>query len=318
MDREEKVLATYAKIMRSDTLPQPRFGHTVNQISKTSIVVFGGAISAPGNYTMSAELYLYDIPKNHWRLLTSSNPGSVPHARAAHASATVRENQLLLYGGSIGNGQYAHDELWFLDIKNNVDATWMKVPIDGVTPGPRYGHSMVYILPFLILFGGSLGGTGSSQKNETMNDIWIFGTDITPFKWQKVVVPNNQPLGRLYHSACVITKYNDKSDAMILFGGRDSKNYSLKDLNVLKKDKNEFQWENIQLGEGSVAPIPRHQQCCAIFGPFLFVVGGRAGNTPATFDVFSFLSKRWYRLGTIGLFRHSIWIYFNILSPENI
>jgi hypothetical protein len=27
----------------------------------------------------------------------------LPHARAAHASATVRENQLLVYGGSIGS-----------------------------------------------------------------------------------------------------------------------------------------------------------------------------------------------------------------------
>ena len=27
----------------------------------------------------------------------------IPHARAAHASATVRENQLLVYGGSIGS-----------------------------------------------------------------------------------------------------------------------------------------------------------------------------------------------------------------------
>ena len=27
----------------------------------------------------------------------------IPHARAAHASVTVRENQLLVYGGSIGS-----------------------------------------------------------------------------------------------------------------------------------------------------------------------------------------------------------------------
>ncbi|MCQ2820036.1 MAG: metallophosphoesterase [archaeon] len=318
MDKEEKILSSYAKVMRSDSLPPPRFGHTVNQISKTAIVVFGGAISAPGNYTMSAELYLYDIPKNQWRQLTPSNPGTVPHARAAHASATVRENQLLLYGGSIGNGSYASPDLYFADIKNNVDITWMKVPIDGPTPGPRYGHSMVYILPYLILFGGSLGGTGSSQKNETMNDIWIFGTDLTPFKWQRVNLTSNQPIGRLYHSACVLNKYNDKNDAMIVFGGRDGKNYSLKDLNILKKDRNEFSWEGVQLGEGSVNPIARHQQCATMFGPFLMVVGGRAGNTPATFDVFSFNSRRWYRLGTIGLFRHSIWIYFNIASQDNV
>jgi hypothetical protein len=30
----------------------------------------------------------------------------IPHARAAHASATVRENQLLVYGGSIGSKKF--------------------------------------------------------------------------------------------------------------------------------------------------------------------------------------------------------------------
>ena len=31
----------------------------------------------------------------------------------------------------------------------------MQLPIEGHTPGPRYGHSMVYIYPNLIFFDGS-------------------------------------------------------------------------------------------------------------------------------------------------------------------
>lgn len=31
------------------------------------------------------------------------NSGLTPHARAAHATATVRLNQMLVYGGSIGS-----------------------------------------------------------------------------------------------------------------------------------------------------------------------------------------------------------------------
>ena len=60
----------------------------------------------------------------------------------------------------------------------------MKVPIDGITPGLRYGHTMVYIMPILILFAGS-------GKSEILNDIWILSTDKTPFKWEK--------LGRIYN-----------------------------------------------------------------------------------------------------------------------
>jgi hypothetical protein len=57
------------------------------------------------------------VAQNFWKKLETSNSYKPPHVRAAHASATVRENQVLYYGGSIGNGQYATDDLWFLDIK---------------------------------------------------------------------------------------------------------------------------------------------------------------------------------------------------------
>jgi len=324
-DKNNKVLSKYAEIVKSDSFPNPRFGHTVNLVSKSTVLVFGGAISTPGNYKMTSDLYLYQIQSNQWKKLETSAIGKTPHPRAAHASATVRENQLLFYGGSIGNGQYASDDLWFLDIKNNEDASWMPVPIEGQTPGPRYGHSMVYFLPILVLFGGSSSGNNSLQKNEIMSDVWVFATDKTPFKWIKLDIKNNIiPSARLYHSACIFMKYNGGNDAMILFGGRDSNNNSLKDLNILHRDEKEpngnsykYIWDTIQPENNDVIPIGRHQQSSAVFGPFLFVVGGRASNnTPTTFDVFSFISKRWFRFGTIGLFRHTIWTYFNALNSE--
>jgi len=330
-NQETRVLHKYAEIIKSDSFPPPRFGHTVNLVNKSSIIVFGGAISTPGNYKMTADLYLYNMPSNSWKKLETSTIGKTPHPRAAHASATVRENQLLFYGGSIGNGQYAQDDLWFLDIKNNEDASWMLVPIEGQTPGPRYGHSMVYILPILVLFGGSSSGN-SLQKNEIMSDVWIFATDKTPFKWIKLDLKNYSsfnPSARLYHTANVYMKYNGVSDAMILFGGRDNNNVSLKDLNILHKndssgnnsnnESEKYIWTNIQPENSDIQPIQRHQHSSAIFGPFLFVVGGRASNNiQTTFDVFSFISKKWFRFGTIGLFRHTVWIYFNVVNSEKI
>ena len=226
-ETDNKVLKKYAKIIQSTNLPPPRFGHTVNIVSKTSIVIFGGAISTPDNqasYTMTADLYLYNMPENYWKKLEISNNTKPPHVRAAHASATVRENQVLYYGGSIGNGQYATDDLWFLDIKNQEEANWMLVPIDGQTPGPRYGHSMVYIYPNLILFGGS-SNASQNQKNVITKDIWIFPTDNIPFKWIKLETEGNFILSaRLYHTSCVYQKFNGESDSLVLFGGRDSQN----------------------------------------------------------------------------------------------
>ena len=44
-DKNNKVLSKYAEIINSDSFPNPRFGHTVNLVSKSTILIFGGAIS---------------------------------------------------------------------------------------------------------------------------------------------------------------------------------------------------------------------------------------------------------------------------------
>ena len=111
---DNKVLKKYAQEVQSEKLPPPRFGHTVNLISKTSIVIFGGAISTSDNkagYTMKSNLYLYNMALNFWKKLETWNSYKTPHVRAAHVSGTVRENQVLYYGGSIFNGQFATDDL---------------------------------------------------------------------------------------------------------------------------------------------------------------------------------------------------------------
>jgi hypothetical protein len=69
MDKNENFLKRYGEVIPSYNQPPPRFGHTVNLVSKTTIVIFGGAISSPGNYTMTADLYLYNMTTNTWKKL---------------------------------------------------------------------------------------------------------------------------------------------------------------------------------------------------------------------------------------------------------
>ncbi len=69
MEKSEVFLKNNAEIITAQNVPPPRFGHTVNLVSKTTIVVFGGAISSPGNYTMTADLYLYNMSLNAWKKL---------------------------------------------------------------------------------------------------------------------------------------------------------------------------------------------------------------------------------------------------------
>ena len=72
MEQNINFLKRYGEIQSPSNAPSPRFGHTANLVSKTTVVIFGGAISSPGNYTMTAELYLFNMVTNSWKKLECS------------------------------------------------------------------------------------------------------------------------------------------------------------------------------------------------------------------------------------------------------
>ena len=52
----------------------------------------------------------------------------------------------------------ASDDLYLLDLKASDDTgSWTVVPVVGTTPGRRYGHTLTFTKPFLIVFGGNTG-----------------------------------------------------------------------------------------------------------------------------------------------------------------
>ena len=42
-------------------VPMARFGHTITLVSKTKVVLFGGATGDTGKYSMTGETYLFNI-----------------------------------------------------------------------------------------------------------------------------------------------------------------------------------------------------------------------------------------------------------------
>jgi len=46
--------------------PLPSFGHTATQISKTKIIIFGGANGEPGKYIMTDATFLFYVFKRSW------------------------------------------------------------------------------------------------------------------------------------------------------------------------------------------------------------------------------------------------------------
>jgi len=50
--------------------PPETFGHTATQVSKTRLIIFGGAVKSNDAYTMTNDCYLFNIFKNEWSKLT--------------------------------------------------------------------------------------------------------------------------------------------------------------------------------------------------------------------------------------------------------
>ncbi len=137
------------KIELAGNNPQPRFGHTITYISKGKAILFGGATGDTGRYSITGDCFSFDIATRIWTKIEAT--GSPPSPRAAHASAAVEVNQLVVYGGATGGGSLASDDIYLLDLRSNDDsALWTVVPVIGVTPGRRYGHSLTYSRPFLV------------------------------------------------------------------------------------------------------------------------------------------------------------------------
>jgi Galactose oxidase, central domain len=55
-------------------VPMARFGHTITLVSKTKVVLFGGATGDTGKYSMTGETYLFNILTKTWSKLNGKAP----------------------------------------------------------------------------------------------------------------------------------------------------------------------------------------------------------------------------------------------------
>lgn len=87
---------------------------------------------------------------------------------------------MVIFGGAHSNGNLVDNELYLLKLGNNEsNAKWVKVPIEGPKPVSRYGHSLVFFKPYILVIKGNIG-------NEPCNDVWILSIDKSPFNWIKL------------------------------------------------------------------------------------------------------------------------------------
>jgi protein phosphatase len=127
----------------------------------------------------------------------------------------------------------------------------MIVPVVGQTPGRRYGHTIVFSKPYLLVFGGNTG-------TEPVNDVWCLNVDKAPFSWAKLEAPGEAPCVRVYHSAALCST-GSATGMMVIFGGRTADQSALKDTWGLRRHRDgRWDWVKAPYKPNTEEPLARY------------------------------------------------------------
>jgi protein phosphatase len=223
-----------------------------------------------------------------------------PSARAAHGAACVETNKIVIYGGATGSGGLASDDLFLLDLKDGV-GIWNIINLNNRTPGKRYGHTLSFSKPFLVVYGGNIG-------EKTVNDCWILNIETQPLIWTEVRCQGEMPCPRVYHSAALCTA-GSASGMIVVFGGRSAENNPLNDSWGLRRHR-KGHWDWVRAPEKS-NPTARYQHSGLFIGSLMIIVGGKTNNISETLplEVFDTESSEWIAFNNIQRFRHGVWVH---------
>lgn len=209
-----------------------------------------------------------------------------------------------MFGGALVGGTIAKEHLYHLKVKEN-KALWSEVTVKGEKPLPRYGHTLSYCKPHVILFGGSTG-------SEVLNETWCINMLEDPFVWKRLSCPGPKPTPRVYHSAD-ICQYGEANRMIIIFGGRDASGKTLNEIWGLRRHNNgSWDWTRPSMQEDNSRPsLGRYQHRSIFFGSLMFNIGGKINEAACdrSINVYDYQVNKWYMAEGIECFRHIAWIY---------
>ena len=288
--------------------PLSRFGHSLVMINPVKVCLFGGAVGETRRINYSNDTYIYNIMTKIWMKLNINLKMSlIPSERAAHAAAANDDMQMVIYGGSNSTG-LADDKLWMLHLSEQNEGIWSEIRVVGQTPGQRYGHSLAFLNPFFVLFGGNFNPNLS-------NEVWVINTKTNPCQWEKINFENNNiiPCPRLYHT-CAICPSGNCSGMMIIFGGRDDNEKPLNDIWGLTRHRDgNWSWSKAELKD-EYELKPRYNHSMVFYNGLMIILGGRGyhsnnGNNPLPIEVFNTETNDGFAFPGIAMNRQTNFIY---------
>lgn len=302
----------YYEVAQEMPHPEKRFGHTITIISKERAVIFGGAVG-DNIYKITNDTFCYNSLAQKWIVLKPKSQEEAPSPRAAHGATAVESNQMVIFGGAHSHGNLVDNDLYLLKMGNENIAKWVRVPVENAKPSSRYGHSMVFFKPFILVIGGNIG-------NEPCNEVWALSIDKSPFFWIKLEFKELEPTPRVYHTSCIWRSAN-KVDMVLMFGGRNSKNVALNDMWGLRRHKNNvWDWVKAPTKNEQFVPMERYQHTMLCFNNLALLVGGRNNKNNDQLDIpmelYNLETSEWFRFPGISRFRHVTWYFNNVLMTH--
>ena len=304
----EKELEKLYKVQTIGDIPANRFGHTLVHLTKIKICLFGGSVGDSHKLNYTNDVFIYRILTKMWKKINIKDKDSIPKERAAHAAASNNNGQMAIYGGSTTSGGLAEDCLYIFSLnpKDENEGIWAKIKTEGPTPGGRYGHSLTFLNPYFVLFGGNFNPNLS-------NEIWIININDTNDVCQWIKInhsddKDNIPVERLYHSS-EVCNYGKYKNRLIIFGGRDSKNNPLNDLWILDIKDDQGEWTKV-LPKNNNSLTPRINHTMLFYENLLIILGGKTSTmSPVPIEVFDTEENQCYKFKNLLMNRHNSFIF---------
>ena len=211
----------------------PKRFHTINTISDTQIVTFGGCHS---EYVHMNEMHIFNLqkflespqdPEAHIIVTKVNVTQGMPSTRWGHA-ATTYEGKLYIFGGR--NEQDVIDLHEF----DPIAVQWREIEISDPKPKPRRRHSALFISGSLVMFGGFDGNF--------YNDL-----NILDFQAPKKQIINIQPSSINADYRSLVNQRESADIVFVLDTPTQSKIYAHKALILFRLVQREFAMETAQV-----------------------------------------------------------------------
>ncbi|XP_072030501.1 tRNA wybutosine-synthesizing protein 4-like [Amphiura filiformis] len=132
-------LNTAQPLQKSDMI-DARLHHTINSISQSQFIIFGGRTSPAKPCASTIILTLENHQQNvYYKLSTLPSRGNEPTPRWRHSAVLDQcKERLIVYGGCTIDGGVL-DDLWWMEVTSGI---WHKANTSCDLPKPRHSHTM--------------------------------------------------------------------------------------------------------------------------------------------------------------------------------